>query len=158
MARLKVYLDTSVISYLDQTDTPEKMKLTQEVWERLKTNVYDVFISNVVLNELRACSEEKFETLMEHLEQIEYTVVTVNEESIALADKIVEMGVLKKKSIVDCQHIAAAIVSNCDFLMSWNFKHIVSTDTIKGIKVLTTLEGYKDILIYSPEAFTESED
>ena len=78
-------------SYLDQTDTPEKMKLTQEVWERLKTDVYDIFISNVVLNELGACSEEKFETLMGYLEQIEYTVVNVNEESMALADKIVEM-------------------------------------------------------------------
>ena len=37
--------------------------------------------------------------------------------------------------------------------MSWNFKHIVNINTIKGIKVLTTMEGYKDILIYSPEAF-----
>lgn len=43
--------------------------------------------------------------------------------------------------------------------MSWNFKHIVNVNTIKGIKILTTTEGYKDILIYSPEAFqTEKED
>ena len=68
-------------------------------------------------------------------------------------------GILKKLSFDDCQHIAAAIISNCDVIISWNFKHIVNYDTIKGIKILTTMEGYKDISIYSPEVFqTEKED
>ena len=31
--KIKVYLDTSVISYLDQQDAPEKMQETQEVRE-----------------------------------------------------------------------------------------------------------------------------
>lgn len=33
MNKIKIYLDTSVISYLDQKDAPEQMKETQEVWE-----------------------------------------------------------------------------------------------------------------------------
>ena len=47
--KIKVYLDTSVISYLDQQDAPEQMKETREVWERIKAGQYDVFISDVVL-------------------------------------------------------------------------------------------------------------
>lgn len=35
--KIKVYLDTSVISYLDQQDAPEKMQETREIWEILKT-------------------------------------------------------------------------------------------------------------------------
>jgi hypothetical protein len=35
MRKLKVYLDTSVISYLYQLDAPEKMKDTLELWELL---------------------------------------------------------------------------------------------------------------------------
>lgn len=33
MNKIKVYLDTSVISYLDQKDAPERMKETHDVWE-----------------------------------------------------------------------------------------------------------------------------
>ena len=33
MNKIKIYLDTSVISYLDQKDAPEQIKETQEVWE-----------------------------------------------------------------------------------------------------------------------------
>ena len=65
---------------------------------------------------------------------------------------------IKQKSFDDCQHIAAAIVNNCDFIISWNFKHIVNVKTIKGIKVLTTMEGYKDVAIYPPSALQEEKD
>ena len=56
------------------------------------------------------------------------------------------------------EHIAAAILSNCDIIVSWNFKHIVNVKTIRGIKVVTTMEGYKDILIYPPTALLEEVD
>ena len=91
--------------------------------------------------------------MLSHLEEIDYKIVKVTEEAFSLAERIVDFGILKKRSFDDCQHIAVAIMSNCDVIMSWNFKHIVNINTMKGIKVLTTMEGYKDILIYSPEAF-----
>ena len=46
MAKLKVYLDTSVISYLYQLDAPERMEDTLEVWEMFRNKKYDVYISN----------------------------------------------------------------------------------------------------------------
>lgn len=36
MKRLKVYLDTSVVSYLYQEDAPEKMQDTLSLWELFK--------------------------------------------------------------------------------------------------------------------------
>lgn len=36
MNKIKVYLDTSVISYLDQQDAPERMAETHEIWEAFK--------------------------------------------------------------------------------------------------------------------------
>lgn len=32
MRKLRIYLDTSVISYLNQEDVPEKMEQTQKLW------------------------------------------------------------------------------------------------------------------------------
>ena len=65
---------------------------------------------------------------------------------------------LKRKSSDDCRYIACAILSGCDIIISWNFKHSVNIRTIRGIKVITTLEGYKDLLIYPPSALLEKEE
>lgn len=156
--KIRVYLDTSVVSYLDQQDAPEKMAETKEVWERIKEGDYEVFISTLVIDELQKCREPKRTLLLDFLRQIEFTLLEVNEETVRLAEKFIDFGVLKKKSFEDCQHIAAAILSSCDIIVSWNFKHIVNVKTIRGIKVVTTLEGYKDILIYPPSALLEEVD
>ena len=157
--KIKVYLDTSVISYLDQQDAPEQMKETREVWERIKAGQYDVFISDVVLRELADCKDEaKRDLLIGHLAEIKYNLIAVDDDIAKLAEKIVTKGVLKQKNIDDCQHIAAAILSDCDIIVSWNFKHIVNVKTIRGIKVITTVEGFKDLLIYHPTALLNEED
>ena len=156
ISKIKVYLDTSVISYLEQTDAQEQMQITRNVWETLKSGKYEIFISDVVIKELSNCSDkEKRKKLLSHLVEIDYNVVNITEKTFFLAEQIIDLGILKKKSFDDCQHIAAAIVNNCDFIISWNFKHIVNVKTIKGIKILTTMEGYKDIAIYPPSAFQE---
>ena len=157
--KIKVYLDTSVISYLDQQDAPEKMKETREVWELIKAGQYEIFISDVVLRELSDCKEEeKRLTLFSRLSEIKYNLITVDESTVALAEKIIDNGILKKKNLDDCQHISAAILSNCDIIISWNLKHIVNVKTIRGIKVITTVEGYKDLLIYPPSALLSEEE
>ena len=157
--KIKVYLDTSVISYLDQQDAPEQMQQTRAVWERIKAGYYDAFISEVVLRELGDCKEEeKRNQLIGHLSEIKYNLITIDDNVVDLAEKIVSNGILKKKNIDDCQHIAAAILSDCDIIISWNFKHIVNVKTIRGIKVITTVEGYKDLLIYQPTALLNEEE
>jgi hypothetical protein len=35
MRKLKIYLDTSVISYLKQEDAPENMNYTMKLWEQI---------------------------------------------------------------------------------------------------------------------------
>lgn len=116
-------------------------------------------LSDVVIRELSECSDaRKRKKLLSHLTEIPYTVVNITEETVRLAEHIIDFGILKKRSFDDCQHIAAAIISNCDFIISWNFKHIVNVKTIRGIKILTTAEGYKDIAIYPPSALQEEEE
>lgn len=155
--KIKVYLDTSVISYMDQQDSPEKMQDTREVWDILKTGLYDIYISDLVLDELGKCKEDKLKILLSYLQQITYHLIQTSEETIELAEKFINSGILKRKSFDDCRHIAAAILSECDIIVSWNFKHIVNVKTVRGIKVITTLEGYKDLLIYPPSALIEED-
>lgn len=158
MRKLKVYLDTSVVSYLYQVDAPEKMQNTLDLWELFKNKVYEVYISDIVIREISGCNEEKLKILLDYLDQIDYNIIETDEDTVELAGKFFDFGILKHKSFDDGQHIAAAILAGCDIITSWNFKHIVNVKTVRGVKVITTLEGYKDLLIYPPSVLIESED
>ncbi|MCM1561901.1 MAG: PIN domain-containing protein [Butyrivibrio sp.] len=158
MGKLKVYLDTSVISHLLQEDVPEKMADTRQLWEMFRTEKYEVYLSTVTLEELKGCSEPKQSQLFDYLGLIDYTLVRIDDNVADIAQQIIEMGILTKKSYDDCQHIGAAIVSECDCIISWNFKHIVNIKTIRGIRAITNLKGHKPIEILNPSVLLESEE
>jgi predicted nucleic acid-binding protein len=157
MRKLRVYLDTSVISYLQQEDAPERMKDTLVLWGQFEQKKYDICLSQVTLDELGECPEPKRTMLYEYLSKISYTKLEVTKEVLDVANQIVEMGILSPKSIDDCQHIATAVVHGCDCIISWNFKHIVNIKTIRGVRAITNLEGYKAIEIINPSALLGGE-
>ena len=158
MRKLKVYLDTSVISYPSQEDAPERMNDTLELWKDFVNGKYDIYLSQVTLDEIEKCSESKRNKLYDYLSDIEYTKLEINAEIVELAQKIIDMGILRPKSFDDYQHIAAAVVNACDCIISWNFKHIVNIKTIRGVRAITNLEGYKGIDIINPSVLLESEE
>ena len=134
------------------------MKETQDMWEFFKKGQYEVYISDVVVYEIKKCSMEKREILLDYLDQIEYNIIETDENTVSLAEKFIDFGVLKRKSYDDCRHIAAAVLAGCDIIISWNFKHIVNVKTIQGVKAVTTYEGYKDLMIYPPSALLREEE
>ena len=157
MGKLRVYLDTSVISHLLQKDVPEKMADTKQLWEMFQAGMYEVYLSTVTLEELKECSEPKQSQLFDYLGLINYTLVQIDDNVADIAQQIIEMGILTKKSYDDYQHIGAAIVSECDCIISWNFKHIVNIKTIRGVRAITNLRGYKPVEIINPSVLLESE-
>ena len=158
MRRLKVYLDTSVISHLSQEDVPEKMADTRKLWKMFQNGVYEVCLSSVTLREVSDCPEPKRTELRNYLKQVQYSVFDITREVSEVARQIIDMGILTEKSFDDCQHIGAAVVNNCDCIISWNFKHIVNIKTIRGVRAITNLQGYKPIEIWSPSVLLESEE
>ena len=158
MRKLKVYLDTSVISHLLQEDVPEKMSDTRKLWEMFKDEKYDVYLSAVTLREIQNCPEPKKTQLVDYLNQIQFTMLEITENVTAVANKMIKMGILSKKSFDDCQHLGVAIVNECDCIISWNFKHIVNVRTIRGVRAITNLEGYRMIEIWNPSVLLESEE
>ena len=157
MKKLKLYLDTCVISYLDQQDAPDKMLETQKMWDRFESNDYDVVISDITMKELQRCQSDKQDILFRFLGKIEFTEIIVDSAIETVAEKFIELGILSRKSIDDCRHIAAAIVSGCDMIVSWNFKHVTNPKTVQGAKAVTSLTGYKEILIFTPTYLMKGE-
>ncbi len=157
MRKLKVYLDTSVISYLDQQDAPDRMMETHNLWNDFANGKYEVCLSQLTLDEVGKCEEPKRSVLYDYISDIDYIKLEITAEVLELAQKIIDIGILKPKSFDDCQHIATAVVHECDCIISWNFKHIVNIKTIRGVRAITNLEGYKGIEIFNPSVLLEGE-
>ncbi|ABP66141.1 hypothetical protein Csac_0504 [Caldicellulosiruptor saccharolyticus DSM 8903] len=158
MRRLRVYLDTSVISHLDHHDNPEYMQITRKFWEELKQGKYNIYISSAVITELNKCKEPKRSRLLEYMSQIEFTRIEINQQVLELAQKYVNECIIPSRFFDDAVHIAVASINECDILVSWNFKHIVRYRTIQGVNAINKLMGYREIQLVSPLMMLEEEE
>ena len=139
-----------------QEDVPEKMADTRKLWDMFCNGKYDVYLSTITLKEIQKCPEPKQSQLVDYLNQIQFITLEITEDVTKIAEKMIELGILTQKSFDDCQHIGAAIANGCDCIISWNFKHIVNVKTIRGVRAITNLEGYKMIEIWNPSVLLES--
>ncbi|GHT00341.1 hypothetical protein AGMMS50276_25870 [Synergistales bacterium] len=158
MNKLKLYLDTSIISHLEQMGKPNEQADCHKLFEKIRGGEYDVYISYVTTREIDDCPEQLRAVLRGHLDSISYTKIDETEEVIDFAEKLIAAGVLKKRSLDDCQHIAAAVTAKCDIVVSLNFRHIVNPKTSKGVRTICFNEGYKIIDIYPPKSLIEEDN
>lgn len=158
--KIKIYLDTSVVSYLQQDDSPEKTVATERFWSKLRQrDDVDVYMSDVTFAELNKCHEPKLSFMKQKVRELDFTLLKKDENAEKLAEQIIRLGILTEKSHDDCYHIAIAVLEECDYIVSWNFKHLVNIKTINGIRAISNLQGYGSIDIVSPEMmFQEDTD
>ena len=147
MAKLKVYLDTSVFSAYFDDRAKMRQEQTKDFWAKLKE--YDKFASEVVIDELNAVSDDKLREDLILLTK-DFEILQVNEESEALAEKYIERGIFSEKYREDAIHLALASVSGMDILVSWNFEHLVKRRTRLEANEANSLYGYKSIDIIAP--------
>ena len=84
--------------------------------------------------------------------------IDTTDETIDLATEYITEKVVGPTSYADCLHIALATINRADFLVSWNFKHIVNVQRIRGYNAINIKNGYKQLEIRSPREFEKYED
>lgn len=143
----RIYIDTSVVGgYFDE----EFKEATQLLFERLENNEIIFVISDLLDLELLNAPMNVRE-LLHNFSADKFYRVELTEEVIILADTYIFEKVVGQTSLEDCRHIALATVSRVDVLASWNFKHIVNLDRIKGYNSVNLKLGYPMIEIRSPK-------
>jgi predicted nucleic acid-binding protein len=150
MYKPKVYLDTSVISHLFQDEKPEAQGYTLEFWEKIKNGEFEVFISRIVIEEIEKAPKDKVLLMNQALDAIKYTTIVLSDEIRELAEEIITAGILPSKSVNDSVHIAAAVKNNCDFLATWNIKHLANYKTNNGVRSLALNNKNISLQIVSP--------
>ena len=150
--KLKLYIDTSVWNLVFEIKR-ENYIITNDFFNlSLKQNCLLV-ISNVVIAEVSKANDIRRKELSSFIEKHKPLLIYTNEEAILLADLYIKEKLIPERFRDDAIHIATATVNHCDFLVSWNFKHIVKASTIKGVHGINFKEGYGIIEIVSPNQF-----
>jgi hypothetical protein len=143
----KVYIDTSIVGgYFDE----EFKEATIMLFERLERDEIIFVVSDLLDLELIKAPLHVKEHLLKYSAD-RFQRVELTEEAIFLADQYISEKVVGKTSVEDCRHIALATLNKVDVLASWNFKHIVNLDRIKGYNSVNLRLGYSMIEIRSPK-------
>ncbi len=82
----------------------------------------------------------------------------ITDHATSLADLYIAENVVGKANRADCLHIALATLNNADVLVSWNFKHIVNINRIRGYNAVNYRQGYKLLEIRTPREIIEDEN
>ena len=91
------------------------------------------------------------------LEKKQTEFVEITEEINQLAEEYIKEKVVGETSIDDCRHIACATINKVDYLISWNFKHIVNIFRIRGYNAINIKNGHIQLDIRSPKEIISNE-
>jgi predicted nucleic acid-binding protein len=150
----RIYIDTSVFGgYFDE----EFAGHTIPLFDRLKSNEFTLLFSTVTQDELENAPQEVKE-LVKSLKVESTEFLDTTDEAVDLATEYITEKVVGPTSYADCLHIALATINRADFLVSWNFKHIVNVQRIRGYNSINIKNGYRQIEIRSPREFEKYED
>jgi predicted nucleic acid-binding protein len=150
----RIYIDTSVFGGHFDVEFEEH---TIPLFERLNQGEFLLLFSTVTQEELEN-SPQRVKELVEQVKTETTEFLSMTEEAIDLANEYISEKVVGQTSFADCLHIALATINRADFLISWNFKHIVNIQRIRGYNSINLKNGYKLLEIRSPREFKKYED
>ena len=150
----KIYIDTSIVGgFFDKEFATE----TKALFERLK-NREVIFVLSEVLKKELFNAPPIVRNLLQQYEDSCFEHVKLTQEAEFLANCYICEKVVGQTSLEDCQHIAIATINKVDVLASWNFKHIVNLNRIKGYNAVNMKMGYITLEIRNPKELIEYEN
>ena len=124
--------------------------------EAIKQEKFILLMSDIIVSELINASQAVKDILLSIPQRV-IEVVKITAEVLQLRDAYINEGVVTSKSINDATHVAAATIARAVAIISWNFKHIVRLDKMKGYNQINLLNGYGILTIISPLEVTIDE-
>jgi len=151
--KLRVYLETTVPSYLTAWPSPEVVMVghqqtTRDWWETRRDD-FDLFASQFVIDEASLGDTAAAARRLEALADV--PLLEPGDDVYRLADKLVKQIPLPVKAAADSLHIAIATVNGMDYLLTWNCTHIANAALRGRIEKVCRDAGYEPPVICTPE-------
>ena len=151
-----VYIESSIPSYLTARASRDLVKaahqqITQEWWEDKYR--FDLYVSEVVIQEITQGNEDAAQRRLAAVDNI--PALALDEDALALAQKLISMHLLPDKALLDALHIALAANNGMDYLLTWNCKHLANAVMRPKIEQMCRVMGLVPPVICTPEELLE---
>jgi PIN domain len=149
----RVYIETTIPSYLAARSSRDLLiaahqQITREWWDHRRFE-FDLCISALVLQECEAGDARLAERRLDVVEGI--TVLPIASEASELAKAFVSGGPLPHEAAADALHLALATVYSCDYLLTWNCKHLANAEIQRPAGALAATRGWELPVVCTPE-------
>ena len=149
----KVYVETTILSYLaarksKDARTAERQSVTRRWWDWRRTS-FELYVSAAVEEECRRGDPGQVRRRLTLL--TETSILPLNERIMGLAKKLVVPGGFPDVAEADAVHVAAATVYECEYLVTWNIRHIANAQIRRLTERIIREHGYQTTTICTPE-------
>jgi hypothetical protein len=150
----RLYLETTIPSYLAGRLSRDLIvaghqQITHEWWETRREN-FDLYASELVLNEARSGDAELARRRLELIATV--PVLPISDEILELAEDLMDTGPIPRKAAADAAHIAVATVHGCEYLLTWNCRHMANAELFRALRRVMETHGYQVPSLCTPEA------
>jgi hypothetical protein len=155
-----VYLETTVVGTIASRDHPDPIMLARQLstrqWWSDAPSRFDLRISDLVIAECSAGDPTAASERLEIIGGIE--VLSPHADAETLAEALMVGKAVPESEPRDAAHIALAAVHGVNYLVTWNFKHILNPHLQRRIEGICRDCGFAPATICTPEQLLESYD
>jgi hypothetical protein len=115
----------------------------------LRRAQFDLYVSELVLQEVRGGDSVLADKRLEILRDL--PVLQSSGEVLELAESLIKEGAIPRRAAIDAAHISFATVYGCDYLLTWNCRHIANAELQRAIRHIVEGQGYDLPSLCTPE-------
>jgi predicted nucleic acid-binding protein len=147
--RQRIYIETTIPSFYYETRKEPEMVArriwTRHWWDNSKKN-YELISSAPVIDELARGNYTTKKKTLQLMDDIK--LVSVEKPVLDIVQIYIQNNVMPHDPLGDALHLALASFHKCDYLLTWNCKHLANANKFQHIKrVNAMLDLYVPMLI-----------
>jgi predicted nucleic acid-binding protein len=153
----RIYFETSFFGYLTSRPSRDLLKaarqqVTSDVWDLRSVN-FTPYISGLVLQEAARGDVEAAKLRLAACSQAE--VLEISQDAQDLARLLIHACAVPDTEPEDALHLALATLAGVDYILTWNFAHMVGPSAKAQLSKHIEKLGYKPPLIATPDDLLE---
>jgi predicted nucleic acid-binding protein len=137
-----VYIETTIPSFYHEarpaTDIVARKQWTRQWWD-IAASRYELITSEAVLDELSQGPEERSPNWLELVREL--PILPVEPAIAEIVQAYVQHRLMPADPSGDALHLALASYHKCDFLVTWNCRHLANANKFGHIRRLNTMLG-----------------
>lgn len=156
MMKSKVYVETTVISYLAASPSRDivvaaHQQLTRAWWDQRAR--FELFVSQAVVDEASRGDASVAKRRLALLNNL--PVLALSDDVQEFASRLLAAGAVPAKAALDGLHIGVAALNRMDYLLTWNCAHIANAAVRGKIEGTCRSAGLRAPIICTPEELME---